>query len=198
MVAGKRLGRRGVDAIFTPDKGQRNARFLVGLVAIVIGIVLWTIITLDYRYPKLFGTSEISTYLSTVLASLGLTFVISGSGICLSYSIFNPIYENIEVTDTVDLSRNWSALKEHGRRHAGVLSSNNVKLGLVAFIQSSLALVLYSGLVDEYRSNISMQQWVSSIFPYGQFVLSWEAILVASALFGILVIQFLPGRALAE
>jgi hypothetical protein len=194
-----------VDAIFTPDKEQRDARFLVGLAGIVAGIVLWISVILDSRYPKLFGTSEISSYLSMVLSSLGLIFVISGSGICLSYSIFKPPYENQSMADSVDasttrttLSDRESLLQDYGRRDVGILSSNNVKFGLIAFIQSCLALALFSGLVDEYQSNNSMRQWVSSIFPYGQLVLSWEAVLVASALFGFIVVQFIPGKALAE
>jgi hypothetical protein len=171
----------------------------------VVGIVLWITVILDSRYPKLFGTSEISSYLTMLLSSLGLIFVISGSGICMSYSIFKPIYEKQGIADAVDgsttrtaLSDRESRLQDYGKRDAGILSSNNVKFGLIAFIQSCLALALFSGLVDEYQSNNSMQQWVSSVFPYGQLVLSWEAVLVASALFGMIVVQFIPGKELAE
>jgi hypothetical protein len=159
-------------------------------------------VILDSNYPKLLGISEIGSYLSTFLASLGLLFVISGSGICLSYSIFKPIYADNGIAHTVGQSTNPTDRGIHGRgygdRHVGIVSSNNVKFGLLAFTQSCLALALFSGLVDEYQSNKSMQQWVSSTFPYAQLVLSWEAVFVASALFGIIVIQFIPGKALAE
>jgi hypothetical protein len=204
-VARKRLGRKGVDAIFTPDRQQRDARFLVGLAGIVAGIAIWTIVIMDSIYPKLFGTSEIGPYLSMVLSSLGIMLAISGAGICISYSIFRPVYERSRMPDTLDPSRGRSVLSDrasslegYGGQPVGILSSKNTRFGLMAFVQSCLVLALYSGLVDEYQSNVSMRQWVSSVFPYGQLVLSWEAVLVASALLGIVVVQFLPGRALSK
>jgi hypothetical protein len=205
IAAGKRLGRKGVDAIFTPDRQQRDARFLVGLAGIVGGIVLWTTVILDSIYPKLFGTSEIGPYLSMVLSSLGIMLVMSGAGICVRYSIFRPVYERSRVPDTLDpstdrsvLSPVGSSLEGYGEPPVGILSSKNIRFGLIAFVQSCLVLALYSGLVDEYQSNVSMRHWVSSVFSYGQLVLSWEAVLVASTLLGIVVVQFLPGGALSE
>ncbi|HYY91704.1 MAG TPA: hypothetical protein VE955_06925, partial [Candidatus Dormibacteraeota bacterium] len=74
----------------------------------------------------------------------------------------------------------------------------STRYGLIAFLESCLAIGFYSGLTDDYRSNVSMQQWVHAAVPAGGYLLSWEAVLLASALMGLVITQFAPGRALAE
>jgi len=203
-ASGKRLGRKGVDAIFTPDREQRDARLRIGIAGILVGIALWTTVALDSRYPYLFGASEISSYASITYASIGLVFVISGAGVCETYYALRSPHRNNSPLDTEMRTSNDAilsireSLQGYGEPRAGILSSNDLKLGLIAFIQSCIMLSLYSGLADEYHSNLSMRIWVSSIFPYGGLVLSWEAVLATAALLGLIVIQFLPGKALAE
>jgi hypothetical protein len=204
-ASGKRLGRRGVNAIFTPDGENRDARLVVGLSGIVVGIILWITVALDSGYPNLFGASEIGSYVSMVFASLGIVFVISGAGICQGYYALRPAHRNDSALDAEDPSSNHavlsireSSLQGYGELRAGILSSKNLRLGLITFIQSCVMLSLYSGLADEYHSNLSMRLWVSSVFPYGGLVLSWEAVLATAALLGFIVVQFLPGKALAE
>ena len=184
---------------------QRDTRLLIGLAGIIVGITLWTEVAIDSSYQNLFGASEISSYVSVVFASLGLVFVISGAGICKTYYAPTSAHrkhsesdiDNPSSTHTV-LPNEQSPIQGYGEPRAGVLSSKNVKLGLIAFIQCCIILSLYSGLADEYHSNLSMRLWVSSVFPYGGLVLSWEAVLFTAALLGLIVVQFLPGKALAE
>src|SRR5947207_526194 len=71
-------------------------------------------------------------------------------------------------------------------------------LALFAFIQSSVIAALYAGLVEEYQSNLSMQQLVRLAFPTAKYILNWETVLVLSTLLGLITTQFLPGRILAE
>jgi hypothetical protein len=203
-ASGKRLGRKGVDAIFTPDREQRDARLLIGLAGIVVGITLWTTVALDSSYPNVFGASEISSYASITYASIGIVFVISGAGICKTYYALRSPHRTDPALDTEKLTSNHAilsvreSLQDYGEPRAGVLASTNLKFGLIAFIQSCIMLSLYSGLADEYHSNLSMRLWVSSIFSYGGLVLGWEAVLATAALLGLIVVQFLPGKALAE
>jgi len=203
-ASGKKLGRKGVDAIFTPDREQRDARLLIGLAGIAVGIALWTTVALDSSYPNLFGASEIGSYASMTYASIGLVFVISGAGIWKTYYVLRSPHRNDPPLDTEKRTSNDAilsmrgSLQGYGEPRAGILSSKNLNLGLIAFIQSCVMLSLYSGLADEYHSNLSMRLWVSSIFPYGGLVLSWEAVLATAALLGLIVVQFLPGKALAE
>jgi hypothetical protein len=71
-------------------------------------------------------------------------------------------------------------------------------IGVVAFVQSFVLVVLCSGFVQEYESNSTMQIWVRSNFPVGQSVLNWEGVLILSVSLGILLLQFLPGRFFSE
>jgi hypothetical protein len=185
---GGRIRRKGVDAIFTPPKKQMDDRFLVGIAGIVVGIALWTTVTLDSINPRLFVASEISSYSSLVLLSLGVILVISGTGISLTYYRFSSTHESGLKTSS----------QSYSEQETGVLRSTNLKYGLISFIQSSIAIALYSGLADECNSNPSMQEWIHSIFPLGQLFLGRECVLVVAGLMGLSIVHFLPGQALAE
>src|SRR5690349_14537133 len=106
----KRLGRKGVGAIFTPDREQRDARLLIGLAGIVVGIILWTTVALDSSYSNLFGASEISSYASITYASIGLVFVISGAGICETYYPLRSPHRNDPLLDTEMRTSNQAIL----------------------------------------------------------------------------------------
>jgi hypothetical protein len=181
---GSRIGRKGVDAIFTPPKKQMDDRFLVGIVGILVGIALWTAVSLDSIYPKLFGVSEISSYSSLVLFSFGVIFVISGAGISMTYYPFSPTRRG----------RLRTSSQSYPEPETGILSSTNLKYGLISFIQSIIAIALYSGLADEYYSNPSMQEWIHANFPPGQLLLGRESVVVVAALLGLSIVQFLPAK----
>jgi len=72
------------------------------------------------------------------------------------------------------------------------------RVGAIAFIQSVAIVKLYSDFVQEYESSATMQSCVSSNFPIGQPLLSWERVLILSVSLGLLLVQFLPGRVLSE
>lgn len=72
------------------------------------------------------------------------------------------------------------------------------RVGFVAFVQSLVLIVLYSGFVQEYGSNPTMQIWVHSNFSVAQSVLNWQGVLVLSVSLGVLLLQFLPGRFFSE
>jgi hypothetical protein len=203
----KRLGQKGVGAIFSSAEDQTHIAFLIGVLGIVAGIIFWTAVILDAEYARLFGTSVAGSYLSLFMASLGLILVICGAGICKVSLTSTPVSEGKSM-DTPDIrsrvsvqSEQESPLKGHpglADASSGILSTPNAKFGLVAFIESSAIAALYSGLVEEYQSNLSMQQWVRLVLPAGRYFLSWETVLVLSTLLGLITIQFLPGRILAE
>jgi len=203
----KGLGRKGVEAIFSPSQEEeRDPRFLIGLTAIVAGGSLWVILILD-KYLKPFGTPIIGSYFSILLLPLGLILVTSGVGNCRAFSFTLPVNEKQERNSPVQVSARGTlpngeiSLREAvepGESRIGILSDPRTTFGLAAFVQSCVAIALYSGLADEYQSNISMQQWIRTVFPFGRYLLTWEAVLIASAVLGLLITQFLPGRPLAD
>jgi len=79
-----------------------------------------------------------------------------------------------------------------------ILPMSNMRFALFAFIQSLVISALYAGLVEEYQSNLTMQQWVRLVFPTAKYILNGETVLVLSTLLGLITAQFLPGRLLAE
>src|SRR3990170_3295344 len=58
----------------------------------------------------------------------------------------------------------------------------------VALVEGVLLILLYGGLVAEYKSNIHMQEWVRTNIAFGGYFLNEVAILLqAAALSGVLV-----------
>jgi len=105
----------------------------------------------------------------------------------------NPMASSTDEHSEVDSSRGAKA--PNVRRW---MFGPGYKLGSVAFIQSLLLVALYSGFVQEYESNLTLQIWVRSNFPVGQSVLNWESVLILSVSLGLLLLQFLPERFLSE
>ena len=122
------------------------------------------------------------------MTSLGAVLAIVGIGLILEYLRPNSARKGNVMFGTL-----------LGRGHLfGTLDSNNFRYGLLALCQSCIAVTLYSGLCDEYRSNPVMQQWVRSAFPLAQFLLTWDGLLAFSCVLGLVTVQFLPSGLLAE
>src|SRR6266571_5353129 len=184
----KRLGQKGVDAIFSSASEHRPASFLVGVLGIVTGVALWFTILLDLEYKRFLGPSETDSYLTLFLASIGLILVLVGAGICTVSSISTAPTEEKAL-------EGYPELAKPSRR---ILPMSNMRFALFAFIQSFVISALYAGLVEEYQSNLTMQQWVRLVFPTAKYILNGETVLVLSTLLGLITAQFLPGRLLAE
>jgi len=184
----KRLGQKGVDAIFSSAREHRLASLLVGVLGIVTGVTLWFTILLDREYKRFLGPSETDSYLTLFLASIGLILVLVGAGICTVPSISTAPTEEKAL-------EGYPELAKPSRR---ILPMSNMRFALFAFIQSLVISALYAGLVEEYQSNLTMQQWVRLVFPTAKYILNGETVLVLSTLLGLITAQFLPGRLLAE
>src|SRR5881296_1892580 len=178
----KRLGQKGVDAIFSSAREHRPDSLLVGVLGIITGTTLWITVLLDREYARFLGPSETDSYLTLSLTSIGLILVLIGAGICTA-----PNEEKA-----------LEGYKELANPARGSLPTSDMRRALLAFIQSTLIAALYTGLVEEYQSNLSMQQWVRLAFPTAKYILNWETVLVLSTLLGLITTQFLPGRILAE
>ncbi len=65
---------------------------------------------------------------------------------------------------------------------------------LVALVEVVGLIALYAGLVQEYSTNLGMQSWVRSNFSFGQYFLSYDAVLVLTGLIAVISFRFLPWR----
>src|SRR6266702_1608454 len=86
----KRLGQKGVDAIFSSAREHRRASLLFGVLGIITGVTFWLTVLLDREYARFLGHSETDSYLTLFLTSIGLILVLIGAGICTIPSIPAP------------------------------------------------------------------------------------------------------------
>jgi hypothetical protein len=201
----KRLRREGIEAIFSNTREKRDPSFLIGLSAITAGATSWTILVID-RYAKPFAEPIISSYMSILLSSFGILLVVGGIGICTAFPTVRQEAGHDDTQGSIDSLRadilsNGKSLRsrigESGRSRIRIIS-DSTKYGVVAFVQSCFAIALYGGLTDEYQSNIVLLHWVQTVFPSASYLLTWQAVLITAAIFGVVVSQFTPGRVLAE
>jgi hypothetical protein len=68
----------------------------------------------------------------------------------------------------------------------------------VALVEAVLLILIYGGLVQEYASNVNMQNWVQANFVPGSYFLNYNAVLVLAGLLGVLIFQLLPRKLQAE
>ena len=193
-----RPGRRGLEAIFTPQNEERNTDALLGAAGIIGGLVLSTLAVFQVEYPQALAADGQAIYSPLIIGSIGLLLLTCGGGTVIFALTYHGTGQKnafaSQSTGTSEANFSGDASAPGGVRSRGFGS----RIGVVAFIQSLVLVALYSGLVQEYESNTTMQSWVRSSFPVGQSVFSWEAVLVFSVALGMALLQFLEGRLFSE
>lgn len=185
--------RKGLEAIFSSPEAGRGREILTGTAGVLAGLVLSILALLLTNAPLALRLPTDVVYSGLAFGALGILLLICGGGTIafalsqresnLSNRIASPLEGHSEVDalgDTV------------GRREPRRIFGPGSRIGVVAFIQSLVLVVLYSGFVQEYESNSTMQIWVRSNLSVGQSVLNWEGVLILSVSLGILLLQFLP------
>ena len=82
-----------------------------------------------------------------------------------------------------------SILPQHKRRFS--FGSSALAFALAEAI---ILLVIYGGLVQEYSSNLNMQNWIRANFSMGTYLLSYNAVLGVAGILGVIVFQLLPKK----
>ena len=195
----RKSGLRGLEAIFTSQNDGRTTKVLTGAAGIVAGLFLSILAVFRVEDPQALGAWANAIYSSLSFGSLGILLLICGGGTIIfafrdnrtrqDSSIASRIDEHSEVDSPTDSKGPNRTLRMFGPAS---------KMGAAAFIQSVALVVMYSGFVQEFESNLTMQTWIRSNFPVGQSVLNWEGVLILSVSLGLLLLQFLPGRFLSE
>jgi hypothetical protein len=175
--------RKGLEAIFSSKESSNKIEALAGAAGTLAGLLLVILAILRTDEPQVLGTSANVIYSALTLGALGALLLVSGGG-TIAFAFANR--------DSKLSNRSASRLETRHRFGPGS------RMGAVAFIQSLVLVGLYSGFVQEFESNTTMQVWLRSNFPVGQSVLNWEGVLILSVLLGFLLLQFLPGRYFSE
>ena len=175
--------RKGLEAIFTSKVSGTKRVVLGGAVGMLAGLLLAVLAILRIDEPQVLGTPANAVYSALTFGALGTLLLISGGGtIAFAYANREPSRSN-HIASPLETQRRFGP---------------ESRVAAVALIQSLVLVGLYSGFVQEFESNKTMQLWLRSNFPVGQSVLNWEGVLILSVSLGFLLLQFLPGRYLSE
>jgi hypothetical protein len=68
------------------------------------------------------------------------------------------------------------------------------KTVLVGLTEVSVLLIIYASLVREYSASLEMQAWVRAHFSFGQYLLSYNAVLVLAGLSAVLTFSLLSRK----
>jgi len=204
----RRPAQKGVQAIFTPDGNWKGkAQFIAGLFGVGAGalLLLWPIQALGLGVTAI-QLNTVSSSLILVPASLLL--VTGGAGLCTYLLVerrtrkeYHKIESAINKLETMIGSKEGMPAPSPTTRPDVKLSEGHTspvrisKSLAVALVEGVLLILLYGGLVAEYKSNIHMQEWVRANIAFGGYFLNEVAILLqAAALSGVLVFQWLHRR----
>ena len=192
----RRRERKGLEAIFTSQKEGMKIEILTGAAGIMAGLFLSVVALFRADAPQALGPWGDTIYSALTFGSLGALLVICGGGtIMFATADRETKLQTTSASPTTDIDP-LGVKKDH--EGTGRMFGPGSRIGAIAFVQSVALVALYSGFVQEFESNATMQSWIRSNFPVGQSLLSWEGVLILSVSLGLLLVQFLPGRALSE
>ena len=186
----------GVEAIFTTENdGRERAAAVLGVFGLGSGAFFWGWVTIQ-------GSPSLS------LVSLSMLLVISGVGFCM-YSfalrrtrleterLRRALYELEVLAEpksgptefAIEAQPNGESRIGNGLPHRGS------KLSGVVIVETAVLVFFYAGLVQEYLSNVNMQEWVrSSIWP-AAYILNYNAVFfVIGGLLGTAAFQLITRK----
>jgi hypothetical protein len=185
-----------LEAIFTSQKEGMEIEILTGATGIVAGLFLTVLALFRAEAQQALSPWGVIVYSTLTFGSLGTLLLICGAGtiiFAVAHIETKPQNTFAFPTSVVD---SLESAEDHGRTRR--MLGPGSRIGAVAFLQSVVLVALYSGFVQEFKSNLTMQTWVRSNFPIGQSALNWEGVLILSVSLALLLLQFLPGRFLSE
>ena len=162
----------------------------------LLGISLIIVSVITVQFPRDWVRSAVGSFESLAMASLGLFVLTCGGGITLArISLPNVVSSRPGAADNNAPSPFTLHSGDSSESSSPLVSSFDPRFALGIFLQGCVLLLLYTGLVEEYESNLTMQEWVGSSLASGRFLLNWGALLVSSFLVGVLfVYSLLPGE----
>jgi hypothetical protein len=209
----RRPTQKGVQAVFTPSTNWTGrAQLALGLLAIGAGTGSWIYTT---RALGGFGLGNVVPWnesVSAILLPTSIPLLIGGVGLCTyflamrrtwraSNRIESALYELealVGQKNSVPGSSLYAGAVPEAKTRKSSLhlpSFNLVSKALaIALVEAALLIMIYGGLVQEYASNVNMQNWVRANFAPGSYLLNYNAVLVLAGLLGVLIFQLLPRK----
>ena len=209
----RRPAQKGIQAVFTPSTNWKGrAQLTLGLIAMGAGTASWAYTT---RALGGFGPGNLIPWnetASALLLPISIPLLIGGVGLCTyflamrrtwraSNRIESALYELealVGQRNAVPGSSLYAGAVNEAKTKKSSLhlpSFNLVSKALaIALVKAVLLIIIYGGLVQEYASNVNMQNWVRANFAPGGYLLNYNAVLVLAGLLGVLIFQLLPRK----
>jgi MFS family permease len=209
----RKPAQKGVQAVFTPRNDWRGrAQLALGLAAIGAGTAAWTYTT---RVLGGFGFGNLVPYdvsFSAIFLPVSIPLLIGGVGLCTYYLAMRRTWRAsnriesalYELEALVGQKNGAPGSSPEPRTVPDAKAARKPRFGLVrkaltvALVEAVLLILIYGGLVQEYASNVNMQNWVQANFVPGSYFLNYNAVLVLAGLLGVLIFQTLPRKLQAE
>ncbi len=203
-----------MQAIFTPASDLRGKlEIAVGGLVVGLGVFFWGISLRSVSDAVNIGVLLDTASLSALFQPLAIVLVTGGIGLCSyslavrrvrqdNYRIEAAVYE----LQTLVEAKTGSPSPSPEVRPSGKTSITRrrrfhlSKAFAAALVEGVLLVLAYSGLFEEYNSNLNMQRWVRANFGIAGDVLSYNTVLlVVAGMVGYLIFQlatrFSPLRA---
>jgi hypothetical protein len=205
----RRPAQRGVQAVFTTGSNWRGkAQLAIGLITVALGTTSWIYATKGLAEIGIGNLIPYNSSISDVLLPVSIPLLIAGVGLCTYYLAMrrtwrasNRIESALYELETLVGQRNLplgqpSASETVPSQKIEKDNRSSIVSKALAFVlaQSIVLIILYGGLVQEYASNINMQNWVRANFAPGSYLLNFNAVLILTGLLGILIFQLTPKR----
>jgi hypothetical protein len=203
----RRPAQKGVQAVFTPSNNWKGkAQATLGLSAIGAGTAAWTYTT---RGLGGFGLGSIIPWnasASAILLPISIPLLIGGVGLCTYYLAMRRTWRASNRIESALYELEALVGQKNGAPGPStdkgalpdVKAARKSRFGLVskaltiALAEAVVLILIYGGLVQEYSSNVNMQNWVRANSAPGSYLLNYNAVLVFAGLLGVLIFQLLP------
>jgi hypothetical protein len=205
----RKPAQKGVQAVFTPSNNWKaKAQLSLGLIAMGTGAAAWTYTT---RAVGGFGLGSLIPWnasASAILLPISIPLLIGGVGLCTYYLAMKRTWRASNRIESALYELEALVGQKNGAPGSsldpgtfpGVNAAGKPRFGLVskaltvALVEAVLLVLIYGGLVQEYASNVNMQNWVQANFAPGSYLLNFNAVLVLAGLLGVLIFQLLPRK----
>ena len=205
----RRPAQRGVQAVFTSSVDWKGrAQLAIGVSSILTGALAWTYTTRALGAYGLGDNVPWNAALSTALLPISIPLLIVGVSLCTYQLAMRRTWRARSRIESAlfelealvgqknglgDLSPNLGSISPPSLGKKSRFSVGSSALAF-ALAEAIVLLVIYSGLVQEYTSNLNMQNWVRVNFAPGSYLLSYNAVLALAGILGILIFQLLPRK----
>ncbi len=193
-----------MQAIFTPAS-DLTGRLEVALGGVVmgLGVLFWAVSLRSLSDAVNIGILSDTRNLSEFFQPLAIVLVTGGVGLCsYSLAVRRARQENYrieaavyELQTLVEGKTSSTSLIPEARPPGKTAMTRGhqfhfSKVFAAALVEGVLLILAYSGLVQEYNSNLNMQSWVRANFGIAGYVLSYNTVLLLVAgLLGYLIFQ---------